>query len=88
MYMFKYILKRLGLMLLTFAVIMIMCFVLIKLLPIVVTIKQGDDVELIYTKLQERGYICNVIKNEDGVYTYDTVPVMIQFWNYLRRIFV
>ena len=88
MYMFKYILKRLGLMLLTFAVIMIMCFVLIKLLPIVVTIKQGDDVELIYTKLQERGYICNVMLNEDGVYTYDTVPVMIQFWNYLRRIFV
>ncbi len=88
MYMFKYVLKRLGLMLMTFAVIMIMCFVLIKLLPIVVTIKQGDDAKLIYGQLEARGYICNVVKNEDGVYTYDTVPVMIQFGNYLRRIFV
>ena len=33
MYMFKYVLKRIGLMLLTFCVIMLMCFVLIKLIP-------------------------------------------------------
>lgn len=88
MYMFKYILKRLGLMLMTFAVIMIMCFVLIKLLPIVVTVQQGQDADIMYSQLEARGYICNVVKNEDGIYTYDTVPVMIQFGNYLRRIFV
>lgn len=87
MYMFKYVLKRLGLMLMTFVVIMIMCFVLIKLLPIVVTVQQGQDADIIYSQLEARGYICNVVKNEDGIYTFDTVPVMIQFGNYLRRIF-
>ena len=39
MYMFKYVLKRLGLMLMTFCIIMLMCFTLIKLLPIVVTVQ-------------------------------------------------
>ena len=43
MYMFKYVLKRLGLMLMTFCIIMLMCFVLIKLLPIVVTVQIGQD---------------------------------------------
>ena len=31
--MFKYVIKRLGLMLFTFLIIFTMCFVLIKLLP-------------------------------------------------------
>ena len=35
MYMFKYVSKRLGLMLFTFFIIFTMCFVLIKLLPII-----------------------------------------------------
>ena len=33
MYMFKYVLKRIGLMLMTFSIIITMCFVLIKMLP-------------------------------------------------------
>ena len=37
MYMFKYILKRIGLMLMTFTIIFVMCFVLIKLLPVDLT---------------------------------------------------
>ena len=35
--------KRLGLMILTFAVIMVMCFALIKLLPIVVNVSPTSD---------------------------------------------
>ena len=34
MYMFKYVTKRLGLMLFTFLIIVVMSFILIKLLPI------------------------------------------------------
>lgn len=72
MYMFKYIMKRLGLMLMTFLIIMIMCFVLIKLLPIVVNVSIGQDADIIKAQIEARGY-------------YDPIPV--QFVNYIRRIF-
>jgi len=71
MYMFKYILKRLGLMIMTFSIIMIMCFVLIKLLPIVIDVKIGEDANIIRNQLIARGY-------------YDPIPV--QFFNYMKRI--
>lgn len=72
MYMFKYIMKRLGLMLMTFLIIMIMCFVLIKLLPIVINVNIGQDADIIKAQIEARGY-------------YDPIPV--QFINYVRRIF-
>ena len=88
MYMFKYIMKRIGLMLMTFCVIMLMCFVLIKLLPIVVTIQQGQDAKLIYSQLEARGYICNVVFDSvNNKWTFDTVPIMTQLGHYISRIF-
>ncbi len=72
MYMFKYILKRLGLLIFTFSVIMLVCFVLIKSLPIQINTGLTVDRELQIQKLQARGY-------------YD--PIMVQLWNYLVRIF-
>lgn len=88
MYMFKYVLKRLGLMLMTFCIIMLMCFVLIKLLPIVVTVQVGQDARIIYGQLEARGYICNVVYDESTqLYSYDTVPILKQLGFYLQRIF-
>ena len=56
MYMFKYILKRLGLMLMTFSIIFVMCFVLIKLLPVdFTTAGFGQDKELLEIRIRERG---------------------------------
>ncbi len=73
MYMFKYILKRLGLVLFTFSVIMLMCFVLIKSLPIRLPESAlGSDGAIFEAKLKARGY-------------YD--PVMVQLWRYIGRIF-
>lgn len=72
MYMFKYVLKRIGLMIFTFCVIMLMCFILIKLLPIPIQAGLGQDKELLEANLRARGY-------------YD--PIMVQLWNYLKRIF-
>ena len=58
MYMFKYICKRFGLMLMTFAIIYVMCFVLIKLVPIdwdaIGAI--GEDTTKIKTQMIARGY--------------------------------
>lgn len=72
MYMFKYILKRIGLMLFTFSVIMLICFVLIKSLPIPLNDGLGKDKELLEANLRARGY-------------YD--PIMVQLGRYLERIF-
>ena len=71
--MLKYILKRIGLMIMTFLIIIIICFVLIKLLPIVINVPIGKDYNLILAQLQGRGY-------------FDPIPV--QFFNYIKRIFL
>ena len=73
MYMFKYVMKRIGLMIMTFAIIMITCFVLIKLLPITITLAPGQDRDILEAQLRARGY-------------YD--PIFVQFINYLKRIFL
>lgn len=73
MYMFKYIMKRIGLSIMTFSIIMIICFVLIKLLPIVINVPIGKDYDILYAQLEGRGY-------------FDPIPV--QFITYLKRIFL
>ena len=89
MYMFKYVLKRLGLMLMTFCVIMVICFVLIKLLPIYVNAGLGEDANITYLQLEARGYIRNLVYNENGnIVGFEPVPIFIQLGRYLQRIFV
>ena len=73
MYMFKYILKRIGLMLMTFIIIFLMCFVLIKMLPFNIDIKFGTDYDAMVLRFEERGY-------------FDPIPQ--QFVRYMKRIFL
>ncbi len=70
MYMFKYVMKRIGLMLMTFLIIMTMCFVLIKLLPIP-TPPNFSDRDLIEAWQRANGY-------------FD--PILVQLWNYVKKI--
>lgn len=81
--------KRIGLMLMTFSIIIVMCFVLIKMLPIVVPHQVGLDSTIQYMQLEARGYICNLVidSHTHQVVSYDNVPVMKQFWLYIVRIF-
>jgi len=70
--MFKYILKRLGLMVVTFLIIMMLCFVMIKALP--VPIPEGlskDQLAARMDRLEALGY-------------YE--PVMVQLWIYFKNI--
>ncbi len=71
MYMLKYVCKRVGLMLMTFLIIFITCFVLIKLLPINTEVGFGEDTDKIVAQLESRGY-------------FDPIPE--QFVNYVKRI--
>ncbi len=86
MYMFKYVSKRLGLMLFTFIIIFTMCFVLIKLLPIPTNALPGQDPIVVMKTLEGRGWITNIREGENGVYDYDRVPILIQYGTYLKRI--
>ena len=72
MYMLKYICKRIGLMIMTFAIIFCICFTLIKLLPINIDVKIGSDAAIKKAQLAERGY-------------FDPIPD--QFVRYIERIF-
>ena len=86
MYMFKYVTKRLGLMLFTFIIIFTMCFVLIKLLPIPTNALPGQDPIVVMKTLEGRGWITNIQEGTNGVWTYDRVPILIQYGNYIKRI--
>ena len=84
--MFRYVTKRLGLMLFTFFIIFTMCFVLIKLLPIPTNALPGQDPEIVMKTLEGRGWITNIKEGENGVWTYDRVPILLQYGTYLKRI--
>ena len=73
MYTFKYILKRLGLALMTFSIIFTMYFVLIKLLPIdTSTVPIGQDTQKLEILMEQRGY---------------NKPILEQYFLYLSRMF-
>ena len=84
--MFRYVTKRLGLMLFTFFIIFTMCFVLIKLLPIPTNALPGQDPEIVMKTLEGRGWITNIKEGENGVWTYDRVPILLQYGTYIKRI--
>lgn len=62
MYMFKYILKRLGLMVFTFLIIVTTCFVLVKLLPNKPIEAFGKDMALIQARRDMLGYDLPIIQ--------------------------
>lgn len=63
--------KRIGLMLMTFCIIMLTSFILIKLLPIVITLAPGQDRDILEAQIKGRGY-------------YD--PILVQLYHYVKRI--
>ena len=81
MYMFKYVCKRIGLMLLTFTIIFVTCFVLVKLLPVdIATVGVGEDADKILAQMVSRGYM-----KLDETGRYVNTPIIEQLGKYLRR---
>ncbi|MBR4503297.1 MAG: ABC transporter permease [Clostridia bacterium] len=70
--MTKYVVKRILFMFLTMFVITVMCFVLIKLLPLPAVREMGRDINLVLAKREKMGY---------------NKPIMVQFFLYLKSIF-
>ena len=69
--MTKYIIKRILLMFLTLFVIMTMCFVLIKLLPLPAVKAMGRDINLVLAKREQMGY---------------NRPLMVQYYLFLKSV--
>ena len=69
--MTKYVIKRILLMFLTLFVIMTICFVLIKLLPLPAIKQMGRDVNLVLAKREQMGY---------------NRPIMVQYYLFLKSI--
>ena len=68
--MFKYVLKRIGLMFFVFFIILTMCFVLVKLLPITDAKQFGKDENLILQRREALGY------NE---------PILVQYGIFIKK---
>lgn len=68
--MFKYVLKRLVLMVFTFMIIATMCFILIKLLPLPAIKAMGKDVTIILARREAMGY---------------NKPIMVQYFRYCQH---
>ena len=73
MYMFKYICKRVGLMLVIFSIIFVTCFVLIRLVPINTSVGLGQDKDILIAQIKDRGY---------------DRPIPEQLYLYIQRIVV
>ena len=69
--MTKYVVKRILLMFLTLFVIMTICFILIKLLPLPLVKSINKDVALQAKKYEQRGYY---------------KPIMVQYYNFWRNV--
>lgn len=80
--MLLYILKRLVLLAFTFLVIFLICFVLVRLLP--VSFDSGmKDPDIFYKQMVAQGrYYLNT---EDG--NYYPLPIIQQLWNFLGNLF-
>ncbi len=69
--MAKYVVKRVLLMFLTLFIIMTMCFVLIKLLPLPAVKEMGKDINLILARREKMGY---------------NKPILVQYWLFWKNI--
>ena len=81
----KYIGKRLLLMVFTFAVIFLICFILVRLLPLDPGQSMKDPAVFNEMMVAQGRYI-KIIK-EDGTADYQPMPVLMQLGNFFKNLF-
>ncbi len=77
--MLNYILKRLGLMVVTAFIIIFLVFIFIKSLPVHYPFVPGEDPQIVIDKQIRDGYL-----DQDG----NPIPVVIQFGNWVKKVVV
>lgn len=81
--MLKYIGQRLLLLVVTFVIIFILCFILVRMLPITAADAPGKDPEMFYITQVSMG---RMYKGSDG--NYYNVPVLQQLGTFIKNLFV
>ena len=81
----KYIGKRLLLMVFTFLVIFLICFVLVRLLPLNPDSGMKDPA-VFYESMVAQGRYLKII-NEDNTISYVPMPVLMQLGNFIKNLF-
>ncbi len=76
MSMFKYILQRLAFVLLTFVIIISICFLLVRMLPNEIPNLLNKDMDLVIAQRIKQGLL-----DENG----NPVPLMVQYWNFVQK---
>lgn len=79
--MLVYIFKRLVLLAFTFLIIFLICFILVRLLPVNASDGMKDE-EVFYKQMVAQG---RYTQNEDG--SYSPMPIIQQLWNFLVNLF-
>ena len=74
--MAKYVVKRVLFLLLTFVIIISMCFILIRLLPNETAAMFGKDMQLVLQSRYRQG-LTDIIGNP--------IPLPIQYWNFITK---
>lgn len=81
----KYIGKRLLLMVFTFLVIFLICFILVRLLPINADYGMKDK-DSFFEHMVAQGRYIKII-NPDGTADYEPMPVLMQLGNFIKNLF-
>ena len=68
--MFKYVMKRIALMFFVLFVILTMCFILVKLLPVIDAVQFGKDMNMILQRREALGY---------------NKPLLVQLWIFFQK---
>lgn len=76
MYTVKYVAKRLAFMILTFFIIISVCFILIRLLPNETATMFGKDMQLVLQSRYRQG-----LTDING----NAIPLMQQYWNFVTK---
>ena len=99
--MYKYVLKRMGLALITVFIILSLTFILIKLLPFAKPIGQTSAMFSYYEEQLRQGFVASFVRPQTGYgellwsyqdtagkfHYYYQVPVMQQYFSWLKNIF-
>ena len=81
----KYIAKRLVLMVFTFLVIFLLCFILVRLLPLNPDSGMKDPAVFLESMVAQGRYL--KIVNDDGTFDYVPMPVLMQLGNFIKNLF-
>lgn len=86
MSMFSYVVKRILLMLLTIFVILTICFILIRMLPLEPPMEEGKK-EVLFARWEALGYGKTIRQAGELTFDFNAIPMSQKYFTYIKNIF-